>query len=393
MHGRVIAIPTRYPQAVITQTRLPSKARSGPSSHVAATISPQLALITQTYQETRPHKLNPVTALEARFAGSPARARATATFLTPLRTCAYASAGELERANAPSARPRSASASLLNRSRLDVTVAIVSIGSLKSEIARPAEHSQARQLERAFDVLELLAEHGEAKAGEIINALGVPRASVHRLLTVLQSRGYIERSSSLRTYRLGPGIRWLALRSRPSTLHRLTERALADLRAKTGETVNLGVVRDGRIVYEATLDGAHVPRMSAVVGSELEAHATALGKAIVATVTEPARQALLRPAPYPALTPQTITEPEALDRELTLVAKRGFAVDDQETNIGAVCVAAPIVDEHGAAIAALSISGTTERLPPQRRSEFATLVQDWCRRISAELNVTGGSQP
>jgi IclR family acetate operon transcriptional repressor len=265
--------------------------------------------------------------------------------------------------------------------------------SLKFEIARRAEHSRARQLDRAFDVLELLAECGEAKAGEITNALGVPRASVHRLLIVLQSRGYVERPPGLHTYRLGPGLRWLASRSRPSTLHRLAERALADLRARTGETVNLGVVRDGRVVYEATLDGAHVPRMSSVVGSELEVHATALGKAILATLAEPARQALLRPAPYPALTPQTITGPEALDRDLALVAKRGFAVDDQETAIGAVCVAAPIVDEHGAAIAAISVSGTTERLRPRRRSEFASLIQDWCRRVSAELNDTVGSQP
>ncbi len=150
--------------------------------------------------------------------------------------------------------------------------------------------------------------------------------------------------------------------------------------------MSLGVVRDGSIVYEATLDGAYVPRMPSVVGSELEAHATAVGKAILATRVGSARQTLLRPVPYPALTSHTITEPEALNRDLALVADRGFAVDDQESAIGAVGIAAPIVDEHGAGIAAISVSGTTERIPPQRRPELASLIQDWCRRISDELN-------
>src|ERR1700752_2878228 len=122
------------------------------------------------------------------------------------------------------------------------------------------------QLDRSLDVLELLAERGEAGAGELVHGLGAPRASVYRLLATLQARGYVERVPGSRKYRVGLALRSLAARSTGSLVVTLAAPALADLRALTGETTNVGVLTNGRILYASTLDGLHLPRMTAVVG-------------------------------------------------------------------------------------------------------------------------------
>ena len=124
-------------------------------------------------------------------------------------------ASALESAAAgPSAALAGRTGGALNSPYRSVTVSISTQGYLRYETAvRQAEHSHARQLERVLDLLEFLAERGEARAGEIAEALAAPRASVHRLLAVLQERGYIERVARTHTYRLGPALRRLASRS------------------------------------------------------------------------------------------------------------------------------------------------------------------------------------
>jgi len=236
-----------------------------------------------------------------------------------------------------------------------------------------------------LDLLEYLAERGEAKVGEIARSLDAPRASVHRILLTLQARGYVEQPVGTQKYRLGIELRALASRSTASALLRLAVPALAALAARTGETANLGVVRRGRIVYAATHDGVQLPRMSAVIGNDVEPHASALGKAILATLPSPLRASLLPPAPFPAYTPHSITKPEALERDLALAAERGFAIDHEEIAVGAVCIAAPILASDGRATAALSVSGLAARMPDALCTEIGLLIQEFCVSISDEL--------
>src|SRR3954447_24163796 len=108
------------------------------------------------------------------------------------------------------------------------------------------------QLDRSLDVLELLADRGEAGVAELVTRLGTPRASVYRLLATLQARGYVERAPGSRKYRVGLALRSLAARSTETLVVSLAAPALADLRAVTGETTNIGVVTNGRILYAAT---------------------------------------------------------------------------------------------------------------------------------------------
>lgn len=242
---------------------------------------------------------------------------------------------------------------------------------------------------RGIDVLELLGERGEAKLADVAKALNTSRPTAYRVLATLQSRGFVYHARSERVYRLGPALQELAATSGTSSVARVAAPAMAALRLATGETVNLATVRRGRIVYVSVLDGVHALRINSEVGEEVPPHAAAIGKAILAALPEDQRSVFLRDEPYPRYTDRTVTTRSKLDQELRRAANRGYAVDDQETGLGSVCVAAPIVGSDGYPLAAISVSGLAARLP---RKEFPALgrsVQKSAERISAELAADG----
>jgi IclR family acetate operon transcriptional repressor len=243
-----------------------------------------------------------------------------------------------------------------------------------------------RQLSRAIRLLDALGARGDASLAELTEAVGAPRASVHRLLVAFEEHGYVHHVAAAGAYRLGPAVRALAARATESALLRIGAPALADLRSRTGETANLGALVGGRIVYLATLDGTLQPRMSAVVGAEVEPHATALGKAILSVASDELRARLLPPAPFPAYTPNTLTSEQALLDDLALAAERGYAVEVEESGLGATCIASPILDDAGRPVGAISLSGVTARLPAAQHEVLGADLRDWASRIAGGLS-------
>ena len=161
-------------------------------------------------------------------------------------------------------------------------------------------------LERGIDLLELLGERGQMRLAEVARDLKTSRATAFRVLATLQSRGYVEHDRAARVYRLGPALRTLATTSASASVARFAAPAMAALRQETGETVNLGAVRRGRIVYVAVLDGVHALRVNAEVGEEVPPHATAIGKSILAALPSGQRPLFLDREPYEAFTEHTI---------------------------------------------------------------------------------------
>ena len=147
-------------------------------------------------------------------------------------------------------------------------------------------------LERAFDVLEYVADRGEVRVGEICQDLKLPRPTVHRLLTVLIDRGYLDHDPVRHVYRTGPTTTRIAAHTKASRVVQFAEPALVAMREASGETSNLGIVRGGRIVYAATLDGFRFPRMSVTIGEDVPPHAAAIGKALLADLGEHERTRL-----------------------------------------------------------------------------------------------------
>ena len=221
---------------------------------------------------------------------------------------------------------------------------------------------------RTLDVLEALAA-GDAGLSELAERVGLHPSTTHRLLATLVERGYVERGEHGR-YALG---------------HRAV--LLADAAGRTEARVNLSI-RDGRdavFVDQAFNAGSGARFVSRAV--RLPAHVSASGKAMLAFAAPDEVRALLADG-WDRYTPHTVA-PGELEAQLAAARERGYAVDDQETKNGFVCVATPIFDRLGAAVAAMSIGAWRERIGEDLYSDLAELVGTACADVSADLGYRG----
>jgi len=247
-------------------------------------------------------------------------------------------------------------------------------------------------LDRGLDLLDFLAEQGEAKLAEVAAELQTSRATAFRLLTVLRERGYVQHDRAGKTYRLGPAVRGLAERSDVSSVVRLAGPAMAELRRMTGETVNIAVIHGNRISYAEIFPGRYPLRMLTSVGEEVPAHATAIGKAILAALPPKQRDMFLGPEPYTAFSARTIVRRDDLDKDIDVTRARGYAVDDEEAAIQSACIGAEIIGSDGYPIAAISVSGLAARLKGRARPEIGRSIRRLCDEISAQLALPGPAQ-
>jgi IclR family acetate operon transcriptional repressor len=240
-------------------------------------------------------------------------------------------------------------------------------------------------LTRGIDLLELLAQRDSAKLADLPELLGTSRATAFRALKTLQARGYVEHVPEQRAYRLGPAAQLLAERSLTSSFIRGAGPALRDVAEKTGETVNLAVFRGGRLSYAEIIDSEHALRMSGAIGQSVPLHATALGKATLAALPEDQQRELVGAEPFEGFTPNTRTTWKELKREVDQAVRRGFAVDAEEMDEGAICVGAAIIGPSGEPLGGISASGFAARLAESKRLEIGKLLVEWCARIGSQM--------
>jgi IclR family acetate operon transcriptional repressor len=163
-------------------------------------------------------------------------------------------------------------------------------------------------------------------------------------------------------------------------------RHLAD---ETGQTANLGILDRHQVVHIEVVAPDRPVRFWAMIGKREDAHVSGLGKVLLAALPDAERQAYLR-EPHPAMTPHTITDPDALRADLELTATRGYAIDNEESNPGVLCIAAPIRNGKGQVEAAVSISGPRAEFDANGNMErFIALVQSAASNISARLGYPG----
>lgn len=248
-----------------------------------------------------------------------------------------------------------------------------------------------RAVSKALDLLQALA---DANAGhslaELSRELGLPKSSVFRHLVTLEDAGYIERVPGNEAYRLG--LKLFELGSLVAAQFDVRHEAIPFMRhllATFQETVNLAIMEGGEVVYLEILESTRSIRMSAQPGQRHSPHSTALGKAMLAYLSEVEVEAILASHGLPALTSRTITTVEIFKAELAGVRERGYAVDDMENEAGARCVGAPIFNHRGEAVAAISVSGPADRMrPPQIDAVGKELVRA-TRAISKRLGYRG----
>lgn len=228
-------------------------------------------------------------------------------------------------------------------------------------------------------------EHSELGISALAMRLNLAKSTVHRLASTLLEAGMLEQNRETGKYRLG-----LALFEMGSLVRRKIDFSLEakpwlmSLREQTGETVDLSILDHGGVVCVNFLESQKVHRITSGIGLRKPAHCTAEGKALIA-FQPPAELGRIVALGLERRTPRTITTAAALGEELARIRSRGYAIDDEEYELGVRSIAAPIRDDSGNAVAAVGVAGPTQRLTKSRLQALARPVEEAAQAISMRL--------
>ena len=218
-----------------------------------------------------------------------------------------------------------------------------------------------QSVERAFELLEIMASAGGTVAlSELAERAALPQPTIHRLARTLLVMGYVRQLPN-RRYALGPKLIRLG-ESAAKLIGAWSRPHLAELVERTGETANMAVLDNDMAVYVAQVPSPHSMRMFTEVGRRVYPHCTGVGKALLAFNSRALTDAVIAQG-LARLTPRTIIAPALLRRDLARARARGFAVEREESTVGIECVAVPIIDAAGSAVAAISMTGRVHEFP------------------------------
>jgi len=252
-------------------------------------------------------------------------------------------------------------------------------------------HPQYRiqALERAAGILSAFtADEPELRLTEIAERLGLHKATAHRFLVNLEHLGFVERSPRSGKYRLGWALFELGcLVSQRMDLWDEALPFLEDLVRATGETGHLAVLEGGQAVYIERVETRRALRLPSAVRRGYPAHATNLGKVLLAHARPDVVHDILGGRELAAFTANTITDVAQLTRELATIRERGYSVDDEEFDEGLRCIGAPVRDSSGRVIAAIGIGGPVTRMTPGRTDELSQVVIATAEALSVRLGA------
>lgn len=241
-------------------------------------------------------------------------------------------------------------------------------------------------VQKAAQVLRLFTpQQPEWGVTEVAAALEIPKSGAHALLRTLAAEGLLQRTGNGR-YRLGWTLFELSQTLLDSSsLLRAARPIMERLVAGWGETTHLAVLVDGQVLYVEKLQGDRALEIVlSGVGKRLPAHCSGVGKVLLAHQPWENVLRIVEATGLISFTPNTITTVEQLRDELERVRQQGFAYDQEEVMVGLACAAAPIRDESGQVIAAMSLSVPAYRFYPNRQ-RLTTAIVDAARRVSEEL--------
>lgn len=260
--------------------------------------------------------------------------------------------------------------------------------------ARPAARAggdQVQSLVRALTLLNRIAESSDegATLTDLAQRVGLPTSTAHRLLTTLEQERYARFTHDGRFWSVGvqafvvgctfTKTRSLAAVARPHMRHLMED---------GGETVNLAVEDEGEAVYLSQVECRQMMRAFARPGTRVPLHCSAVGKAMLSAASNKRLSKILHQRGMPRLTVKTVTSPSALRADLERVRATGYAVDDEEHAVGLRCIAAPIFDETGDVVAAVSASGPMARISDERMAQLGALVLEASRAISRDMGAS-----
>jgi DNA-binding IclR family transcriptional regulator len=244
---------------------------------------------------------------------------------------------------------------------------------------------------RALTLLEALADqHGDIGIAELSRRVGLHVSTAHRILGTLVSRGYARQSPESGRYALGAKTFHIAESYLGQMdLRRLVRPVLERLSRETGETANL-VILDGRdALYLDKVESPRSLRIFSRIGRRAPLYCTAVGKVLLADLPMDEVNSLLGGGALDALTHATVTSRNQLREELRKVQEQGFALDIEECEDGASCIAVPVRNSRGETVAAIGISGPSSRMNAQRIAELVPAVMRSGSEASEQLGFHG----
>jgi DNA-binding IclR family transcriptional regulator len=252
-------------------------------------------------------------------------------------------------------------------------------------------------VERALGMLEAVAQEPDGLSNaEISRKLQIPKSSASYILRTLEKQNYLNRDGQSGKYRVG--LKILSLSRGALSGIDVREVALPIMRHlvdKTNLTCHLAILDGPEAVYIEKVEPTGFIRMDTWVGRRMRVHATSVGKALVAHISQERLEKMIAERAMEKRTPKTITTLPRLLKELEKVRTLGYAVDDEENNLGARCLGAPVFNQQGGIEASLGLSGTINQVNSHSMPRILEALKDAARHISMQLGYraprrTGG---
>ncbi len=244
---------------------------------------------------------------------------------------------------------------------------------------------EMKSLARALMALEVLAASPNGLVGtELAQQLHVDKSSASRLMQTLVRHGFAERDMDTRRFRLGPRI--VSLSRIVLAQLSVRDQAKAFLRRlaeETGETAHLAIPAQEYALHLDQIESSATLKVSTPVGTLVPLHCTSLGKALLAFGAAPIPQKLT------SYTPRTITDPAILRIHLEQSCQQGYAVDDEEYEVGVRCIASPVFDYRGKVVAAIGVSGPAVRVSLERTPKLGAFVVQVAGELSEQMRFKG----
>lgn len=245
-----------------------------------------------------------------------------------------------------------------------------------------------KSLDRAMAVFDHISRAQGMSLSAIATEMGESPATIYRILVTLSGRGLVEFDAEEQLWHIGAqafviGARFL----RRTSLVDRARPVLRRLMETTGETANLGIEREGAILFVSQVETHASIRAFFPPGTLSPMHVSGIGKALLAVMPEERLDRLLSGQHFQRFTEHTIADRDRLAAELRQIRHQGYAVDDEERNLGMRCIAAPVFDMNAEPVAGVSLSGPTSRVT---LDEVARLSRDVIEAAGALTLAIGG---
>lgn len=239
---------------------------------------------------------------------------------------------------------------------------------------------------RMLAIVELVAVTGTISVAQVVETLGIPRPTAHRMVAMLEAVGYLQKLPGRTGYGPAPKLVSLASDIMASTVVYLAlNTTLTELAARIGETCSLAMLSGGDVEYIASAFGGSPLTLQFQAGQKTPIHCTSSGRIFLANLSDERLETFLASGPWQPVTPQTLTDPRKLREELKVIREQGYALNDSEFIVGVVGAAVPVRNTEDRVLAALTVSAPKSRMPLDKLKTFIPAMKSAAARIARSL--------